>query len=89
MCTQYRTAIERSLDGIIRRTLHPERNCPLGGFKVLRLYSAEPPHNVNRFSKVRRGQSLVLESLPNEICSIHLLYVTFGAFVAKNYRPQS
>jgi hypothetical protein len=89
MRAQDRAAIESLLNRGIRRTLHSERERPLGGFKVLRLYSAEPPHNVNRFSKVRRGQSLVLESLPNEICSIHLLYVTFGAFVAKNYRPQS
>jgi hypothetical protein len=54
MCAQYLTAIERILDDIIRRTLHPERKGPFRSFEVLRLYRAEPSHNLERLSKIRR-----------------------------------
>jgi len=77
MRAQNCTAIESLLNRGIRRTLHSERERPLGGFKILRLYSAEPPHNVNRFSKLRLRQSLVSKPLPNEI---RFHYVTFVPF---------
>jgi hypothetical protein len=72
MRAQDYAAIESILNRGIRRASHSECERPLGSFKVLRLYRAEPPHHINRFSKVRRRQPLVLKSLRNEICSIHL-----------------
>jgi len=73
MRAQNFAAIESLLNRGIRRTLHSECERPLGGFKILRLYTAEPPHNVNRLSKLGCRQSLVLKSLGNEFQFICLL----------------
>jgi hypothetical protein len=67
MGSQNRAAIESLFDRGVRCALHSECDRPLRGFEVLRLHSAEPPHKLDRFSKVRGREFLIVQSLREEI----------------------